>query len=197
MSRIKHLFAGSSFSGEIATGEKLLLALLTSLLLIAGVKSNSGESASMKISPAHAIARSSCSNTLYPELCYSAIADSLDDEKKVQSSKDVIILSLNAAITAAGKNYAALGKLFGSGNSNLTKREKAAVHDCLETLDETLDELHTAIKDLNEYPFKKSLEEHADDLKTLLSSAITNQVVIITLKINLNILFVFLTILYY
>jgi pectinesterase len=29
--------------------------------------------------------------------------------------------------------------------------------------------------DLNDYPNNKSLKKHADDLKTLLSSAITNQ----------------------
>lgn len=58
---------------------------------------------------------------------------------------------------------------------DLTKREKTALHDCLETIDETLDELHEAMEDLNEYPNKKSLVQHADDLKTLLSSAITNQ----------------------
>lgn len=57
----------------------------------------------------------------------------------------------------------------------LTPREKVALHDCLETMDETLDELHTAVEDLELYPNKKSLKEHAEDLKTLISSAITNQ----------------------
>jgi pectinesterase len=45
----------------------------------------------------------------------------------------------------------------------------------LETIDETLDELHEALVDINGYPDKKSLKEQADNLKTLLSSAITNQ----------------------
>ncbi|CAN1827808.1 Pectinesterase 3 [Linum perenne] len=50
-----------------------------------------------------------------------------------------------------------------------------ALHDCLETIDETLDELHVALRDLNEYPNKKPLTQHAADLKTLLSAAMTNQ----------------------
>lgn len=57
----------------------------------------------------------------------------------------------------------------------LKKREKIALHDCLETIDETLDELHKAVDDLEDYPAKKTLTEHAGDLKTLMSSAITNQ----------------------
>ncbi|KAK4395020.1 Pectinesterase/pectinesterase inhibitor U1 [Sesamum angolense] len=112
---------------------------------------------------------------LVPELCYSAIADSLSDNKKVTSKKDVIILSLNVTISAVQRNYFAIQKLLDTGKSNFTEREKTALHDCLETIDETLDELHTAVKDLEEYPLKKSIREHADDLKTLLSSAITNQ----------------------
>ncbi|KAG8380220.1 hypothetical protein BUALT_Bualt07G0170700 [Buddleja alternifolia] len=187
MSRIKHFFTGNPNSGQKITKKKLYIALFTSILLIAmiigivaGVKSkqtsNSDHISAIKISPAHAIARTSCSNTLYPELCYSAIADSLnDDNKKVNSTKDVIVLSLNVTVSAVRRNYAAIQKLLGGGNRNLTAREKTALHDCLETLDETLDELHTAVKDLEEYPLKKAIKDHADDLKTLLSSAITNQ----------------------
>ncbi|KAL0414991.1 UNVERIFIED_CONTAM: Pectinesterase/pectinesterase inhibitor U1 [Sesamum latifolium] len=147
--------------------------------VVAGVKSekesSDDHSSTLKISPAHAIALSSCSSTLYPELCYSAIADSLSENKKVTSKKDVIVLSLNVTISAVQRNYFSIEKLLDSGKSNLTEREKTALHDCLETIDETLDELHTAVKDLEEYPLKKSIRAHADDLKTLLSSAITNQ----------------------
>ncbi|KAH6790031.1 pectin methylesterase 3 [Perilla frutescens var. frutescens] len=185
MSRFREFFAGKPFSGDKITRKKLLLALLTTILLVAdivgvvaGVKSgkhNSADSGNIKISAAHAIARSSCSITLHPELCYSAIAESLDGSKKVNSVKDVIILSLNVTIGAVQRNYVSIEKLLAASKSNLTEREKTALNDCLETFDETLDELHTAVKDLDEYPFKKSIEEHADDLKTLLSSTITNQ----------------------
>lgn len=186
MSRFREFFAGKPFSGDKTIRKKLLLALLATILLVsavvgvvAGVKSrqhNSDDSSSIKISTAHAMARSSCSSTFYPDLCYSAIAESLDGTKKVDSVKDVIILSLNVTIAAVQRNYLSIEKLLAAGKSNLTEREKGALRDCLETTDETLDELHTAVKELNEYPFKKSIEVHADDLKTLLSSAITNQV---------------------
>ncbi|KAK4479204.1 hypothetical protein RD792_014715 [Penstemon davidsonii] len=180
MSRIKQLFAGNSNSGK---KKKIFLALLASVLLITTIitgvkinskKQNSDNISTIKISPAHAIAKTSCSNTLYPDLCYSAIADSLTDNKKVKSTKDVIILSLNVTIRSVQSNYFALEKFIAAGKSNFTEREKTALHDCLVNIDETLDELHDAVKDLEEYP-KKSIQQHADDLKTLLSSAITNQ----------------------
>ncbi|KAH9665463.1 Pectinesterase/pectinesterase inhibitor 3 [Citrus sinensis] len=82
-------------------------------------------------------------------------------------------MSLNITTTAVEHNYFGIQKLL--KRTNLTKREKVALHDCLETIDETLDELHKAVEDLEEYPNKKSLSQHADDLKTLMSAAMTNQ----------------------
>ncbi|KAG6397911.1 hypothetical protein SASPL_139361 [Salvia splendens] len=171
MFRFQQFFAEKSFSG----GKKLLLATIIIASAVVSATAAGSDRATLKISAAHTLARSSCSGTLYPELCYSAIAASIDGGKKVESDKDVIFLSLNVTIVAVQRNYAAIGKLIAGNKSNFTKWEKLALKDYLETLDETLDELETTVKELNEYPFKKSIEAHADDLKTLLSSAITNQ----------------------
>lgn len=86
----------------------------------------------------------------------------------------MISLSLNITTRAVEHNYFTVEKLL--TRKSLTKREKTALHDCLETIDETLDELKEAQNDLVLYPSKKTLYQHADDLKTLISSAITNQV---------------------
>ncbi|XP_059645681.1 pectinesterase [Cornus florida] len=188
MTRIKEFFAGMSDSGKHISiskrHKKLFLALFASVLLVAavigivvGVKSNKENSdsiADLKASPAHAIVKSSCSSTRYPELCFSAIATApVGTTKKVSSLKDVILVSLNLTITVVEHNFFRIEKIISM--KNLTKREKTALHDCLETISETLDELHEAIVDLIEYPKKKSLSSAADDLKTLLSSAMTNQ----------------------
>ncbi|XP_073310569.1 pectinesterase-like [Primulina huaijiensis] len=170
-------------------GEKYVVFLLSSILIVSLVigevagaeKSRREDSAgqnflSIDLSPAHAIAKSSCSNTLYPELCYSSMADSLNgNEISISNTKDFILLSLNITIDNARRNYAAIKKFIAHGASNLTEREKTALHDCLVTIDETVDELRAALRQLEEYPRKKSLEKHADDLRTLLSSAMTNQ----------------------
>ena len=55
-------------------------------------------------------------------------------------------------------------------------REKTAFHDCLEMVDETLYELHKTLEGIKDYPsLKKSTAEHADEVKTLISGAMTNQ----------------------
>lgn len=161
--------------------KKLFLALFATLLVVAAVigivagvtKSHNNSSHNEISADAHAILKSSCSSTLYPDLCYSAIATVPGATAQLASKKDVIEKSLNLTTKAVEQNFKVIKKL--TKTKHLTKREKVALHDCLETIDETLDELHDAVEDLHLYPTKKSLSQHADDLKTLISSAITNQ----------------------
>lgn len=170
--------------------KKLLLALVSTLLLVAttvgivaGIRSRKNDNNTLKLSPTtHAILKSSCLNTRFPDLCYSAIASAPTHAiKKISNKKDVIALSLNLTITAVEHNYFTVEKLIKT-RKNLTVREKNALHDCLETTDDTLDELKGAMQDLDSYNNNnnnnqgKSLEDYVDDIKTLVSSAITNQV---------------------
>ncbi|KAF7136212.1 hypothetical protein RHSIM_Rhsim08G0244800 [Rhododendron simsii] len=180
-----HISIGMSDSGSkhISTSKprkKLILLLFTSFLLVAaaviGIVAgvNSRENI-IKSSSTHSIVKSSCSSTFYPDLCYSTIANAPElGNKAISTPKDVIMMSLNATKTAVVKNYFAVKTLL--KKKGLTGREKTALHDCLETIDETLDEIRKAKEDLNQYPsFNNSLTRNADDLKTLLSAAITNQ----------------------
>ncbi|AET01934.1 putative pectinesterase [Medicago truncatula] len=186
MNKIKQSLAGISNSGN---KKKLLISLFTTLLIVASIvaivatttknsnksKNNSIASSSLSLSHhSHAILKSACTTTLYPELCFSAISSEPNITHKITNHKDVISLSLNITTRAVEHNYFTVEKLL--LRKSLTKREKIALHDCLETIDETLDELKEAQNDLVLYPSKKTLYQHADDLKTLISSAITNQV---------------------
>ena len=175
--------AGVSNSSDLqktqkSSKKKLLILTLCSTLLIVGavigIVAGTTKSSSKYSGESHAIVKSTCSSTLYPDMCYSAISRSEGAMLKVKNQKDVIEISINITVKAVEENYFRVKKL--CGLKNISHRERIALHDCLETIDETLDELHKAIVDLNEYPNKKSLNQHADDLKTLLSSAITNQV---------------------
>lgn len=176
MSRIRNTLARMSDYSSNPSKKKLFITIFGSLLIVSAVIGivaglHSSETPRHVLdSHSHAVLKSACTSTLYPDLCYSAIAES---KRKVTSQKDVIEASLNLTTTAVEHNYFAVKKL--SELDNITEREKTALHDCLETIDETLDELHEAVEDLEEYPDKKSLSQHADDLKTLISSAITNQ----------------------
>nr|AFW03475.1 pectin methylesterase 1 [Gossypium barbadense] len=183
MSRIKETLSNISNSAKHISftkkHKKIFLALFASLVIVAAIigivagvssRNNSDESDTSH----HAVVKSACSGTFYPDLCFSAVTTvPAGTAKKVRSQKDVIELSLNITTTAVEHNYFKIKKLL--ARKDLTTREKTALHDCLETIDETLDELHEAVEDLHEYPNKKSLTQHADDLKTLMSAAMTNQ----------------------
>ncbi|CAL0315441.1 unnamed protein product [Lupinus luteus] len=188
MTNIKKLFAGIKDSGK--NKKKLLLSLFVTLLLVttvvaivAGVNShknsnsnNNSDSSSLSLSHhSHTIIKSACSSTFYPELCFSVISSEPGVTHKVSTHKDVIELSLNITTRAVEHNFFIVENLIKT-QKGLTEREKTALHDCLENIDETLDELKQAHEDLQFYPNKKTLYQHADDLKTVISSAITNQI---------------------
>ncbi|XP_017979081.1 PREDICTED: pectinesterase [Theobroma cacao] len=183
MTRIKELLTKISDSGKHISStkkhKKVILAVFGSLVIVAAIIGivagvNSRNNSDETDTSHHAIVKSACSITRYPDLCFSEVAAApAATSKKVKSKKDVIELSLNITTTAVEHNYFKIKKLL--AKKGLTEREKTALHDCLETIDETLDELHEAVEDLHEYPNKKSLTQHADDLKTLMSAAMTNQ----------------------
>lgn len=162
----------------------LVLVLTAIVTIIATKKNNSSNTNAAHIAAhahayAHPLIKSSCSATLYPELCFSALsAAPAAAMSKMNSPKDVIQLSLNLTITAVQHNYFAIKKLITTRKSTLTKREKTSLHDCLEMVDETLDELYKTDHELRDYPAaanNKSIAEQADELKILLSAAMTNQ----------------------
>ncbi|KAK8584922.1 hypothetical protein V6N13_138865 [Hibiscus sabdariffa] len=178
MSRIKEILTNFSASAKHISSTKrnkrIFLAVFASLVIVAAVIGIVAGVSSRNDTSHHPIVKSACSVTFYPELCFSEVAKVHGGAaKKVRSQKDVIELSLNITTTAVEHNYFTIKKLL--AGKGLTEREKTALHDCLETVDETLDELHEAVEDLHEYPNKKSLTQHADDLKTLMSAAMTNQ----------------------
>lgn len=176
--------SGGAGFGTFQNKKKLFLALFASILLVTAIvsitvsvsRNKSSNDNSNNINAAHSIIKVSCSSTLYPELCRSTLLAAPDAEtSKIKSPKDVIEKSLNLTIAAVQSNYLSIKKLISKGK-RLTKREKTALNDCLELVDETLDELYIAEQDLIDYPsFKKSISKHADDLESLLSAAMTNQ----------------------
>ncbi|KAL6996185.1 pectinesterase [Sarracenia purpurea var. burkii] len=189
MTHIKDIFAGVSDSGDHISMSKrsknFFLLLFASTLLIAaaicmvaGVNSRIKDPSAIKIIKASAsrvIVESSCSTTLYPDLCYSAIASVPGIRNKVlKSQKDVILTSLDLTIAVVKRNYLTVERSMKTRKS-LTERQKTALHDCLETIDETLDDLRKAEDDLNAYAANKSSSQIADHLKTLMSAAMTNQ----------------------
>ncbi|GKB92821.1 pectinesterase/pectinesterase inhibitor U1 [Tanacetum coccineum] len=165
--------------------KKLILGALATILLVSafigivvGVKSRNSRSndsnpQSITDSKAHEIVKSSCSTTFYPELCYSTIASHPEVSTKVKTQKDAIELAVSMTTKAVKLSHFKIQKL--TKRRGLSPRQMRALNDCLEMVSETLDELGQVTKDLEEYDTKKSLKQHAEDLKTLMSSAITDQ----------------------
>ncbi|XP_071731969.1 pectinesterase-like [Rutidosis leptorrhynchoides] len=185
MSRFKYMSAGVLDSGRNLSNKRknILLAALASILLASAligiivIRVNSRNSSTSHngdhiLSNAHSIVKSSCTATLYPELCYSTITSHPDVTKNVKSQKDVIEYAVNITAKSVQKRYLKIKKL--AHRKNLTTREVGALCDCLEMFSETLEELREVTKGLEEYRTKKSLKQHADDLKTLMSSVITD-----------------------
>ncbi|KAL2345983.1 hypothetical protein Fmac_007268 [Flemingia macrophylla] len=160
--------------GFAKTSENLLKKrlVLGTLFLCIVASSNNAEASPRS----HAIIKSACSSALYPELCISSItSEHANVTDKLLSHKDVIKVALDIGYRFVHRNYLLVGKLL--TRKGLSARVKSALNDCVETIGDTLDEITKAKKDLQDYPSQtKSLYRHADDLKTLISSAITNHV---------------------
>ncbi|KAK8295069.1 hypothetical protein V6Z11_D05G040000 [Gossypium hirsutum] len=106
------------------------------------------------------------------------IATTVSVSKKKSSNTAAAhsIIKSSCSSTLYPGNYLSIKKLISTRRKSLTEREKAALNDCLELVDETLDELLVAEHDLSDHPsFNKSISQHADDLKSLISAAMTNQ----------------------
>ncbi|KAM0032801.1 putative pectinesterase [Helianthus debilis subsp. tardiflorus] len=172
---VKDLFAGKKMNFSSKRSKLVLIAFVSLLLLVSAIVgiavgvNKSGESSSA----AHAVVKSSCSSTFYPELCYSTITSHPQVTTKAKTQKDVIELTVKITESAVQKNYFQIKKLI--TRKGLTPRGIGALHNCLQMVSETLEELGKVTKDLEEYQTKKSLRQHANDLKTLMSSAITDQ----------------------
>ncbi|XP_054792560.1 pectinesterase 3-like [Prosopis cineraria] len=151
--------------------EVFFFAFLTNLLsvsaivgIIVGVKSSkiSGTDIdNIRFTPSHYLVKTACSSALYRELCFSAITSEPGFTENLSSHKDARELSLNITISSLSTKF--------EPKKGLTKGQKVALHDCLETVGETLYELRHVIVDL------KDSTNHADDIKTFLSVAMTNQ----------------------
>ncbi|KAL4560112.1 hypothetical protein LXL04_032261 [Taraxacum kok-saghyz] len=115
------------------------------------------------------IIKSACDVTLYPDICNSTLSTT----ENLATRKDAIQVVIHKTKEIIRENFNTIKNLMGT--PNLTKRSKIALHDCLEMVSETLEDLDMVIQDLESYPSNKPLQEHANDLKTLMSTTITHK----------------------
>ncbi|KAL4589322.1 hypothetical protein LXL04_002228 [Taraxacum kok-saghyz] len=173
-----HLLAGMPDFGN----KKLFFTVFASIILFSNVGIVAGainsESDNIMINPstAHAIVKSSCSATLHPYLCYSTLSGVPEiAELKVTTPKDVIELAINKTKEVLERNYVTITKL--TVRTDLTIRQKVALHDCQEMVTDTLQELDEVIALMEAYSMKKGkgIGRIVDDMITLMSTTLTNQ----------------------
>lgn len=111
-----------------------------------------------------------CSSTLYPEFCVSSVS-SFPGLSERPRPMEILKAVVNLSINAVKKAKARARSLSRPG---LDQRQRGALQDCFELFDNTLDELHGTLSDLKNATFM-SIPQHAADLETLMSAAITNQ----------------------
>ncbi|CAM0901962.1 unnamed protein product [Alopecurus aequalis] len=117
-----------------------------------------------------AAAASHCGGTLYPDLCLSMLATIPDLHKKTLPV--VIETTCNRTeteVTTMSANCSSLLR-----DSSLTARDRLALLDCKELLSTTMDDLRLTISDLERQP-SGGRRLTVDEVKTVLSAAITNQ----------------------
>ncbi|XP_047964878.1 pectinesterase-like [Salvia hispanica] len=165
-------------SGKLHTNKRkiLILSAFLSLLVLAAISIPLARHIHHAAAAA-AVIRSTCAATLYPELCLSTLAAAAPKAAAVKSSRDVLITALRYTISTVERNYFTVRKVGRARRQSLTAREKGALHDCLETIDDTLDELRLSEAELADLGRlgNSSLAAHKENLLTLLSAAQTNQ----------------------
>ncbi|CAA0842162.1 Pectinesterase/pectinesterase inhibitor 3 [Striga hermonthica] len=161
----------------------LILSAAATLLVVAVVAAACASyshrrtsSVSRAATAAHEVIRSTCAATLYPDLCASTIQAARPPPSAIRTSRDVLLTALNYTIITVEHNYFTVRRVGESRRGSLTPRETCALHDCLEVIDDTLEELRESKAELADFGYRNySLPRHKENLLTLLSAAQTNQ----------------------
>ncbi|KAJ6795528.1 pectinesterase precursor [Iris pallida] len=109
-----------------------------------------------------------CNGTLYPDLCVSTLT-AIPYRGSPKSLPDIISSAIGHTESTVNSTAAGLRRMRRSRIA-LDARQRLALADCLELLDETVTDLDRATADL-----ARHASSNLDDLRTVLSAAITNQ----------------------
>ncbi|XP_065849698.1 pectinesterase-like [Euphorbia lathyris] len=117
----------------------------------------------------HPTVKTVCKTTLYPSLCFTTLSS---------TNSTTFRRILETAMTASEKSVAKIRTQLQAylAFQDLISHEKVALRDCLEMLDQTLDELGQAMDHLLAFPASlPNIGLLYSNLKTLLSASMTNQ----------------------
>ncbi|CAN0885571.1 Probable pectinesterase/pectinesterase inhibitor 40 [Linum grandiflorum] len=118
---------------------------------------------------------SACDGTLYPDLCVSTLLSSfsptLTYSSQSRSLPKLISATLNRTMSEVRSSSTDCSRIQRTRKIH-NHIDRVAIADCLELLDDSMSEILISVSDLKHM---KSIPKHYNDMRTLLSAAITNQ----------------------
>lgn len=148
-----------------------LLLLLLSLLYIASI----AKSATLTRSSAIAtnFVKASCSAATYPALCVQSL--SLYATSIKQSPRQLVQTALSVSLDRAQSTKTFVYKL--TKFKGVKAREMAAIKDCLEEIDDTVERLSQSVQELKKIDQSKGqdLQWHISNVETWVSAALTDE----------------------
>nr|ABK22757.1 unknown [Picea sitchensis] len=115
--------------------------------------------------------RTSCNVTLYPQVCVSSLSSYAGPLKPKQSDlvNAAVQVSLvnthNVSVWAAGLK---------TRRATMSKREKAALKDCMENFGTTMDQIHQSLAELKHLR-RNTFKIQMSNVETWMSAALTNE----------------------
>ncbi|KAK2988635.1 hypothetical protein RJ640_002104 [Escallonia rubra] len=151
----------------LAFGLTLLLAAAVSVTLLVELRSKASDKSAFHRKPTQAMSRA-CSKTRYPSLCLDSLLDF--PGALTASDSDLVHISVNMTLQRFGKALYVTSEI---GYLQMDTRARSAYDDCLELLDDSVNQLARSLTSVG--PSPESPGGSTQDVLTWLSAALTNQ----------------------
>lgn len=160
----------SKFKFLIICAATLIVASGVSVALLVGLRARASDESRAHRMPSQAMSRA-CSKTRYPTLCVNTLLDF--PGSKTASAADLVHISVNMTLQHLGRALDVSSEI---SNLQMDTLVRAAYEDCLELLEESVDQLSRSLNSVAP-PTERNGQRvgTTNDVLTWLSAALTNQ----------------------
>jgi len=150
-------------------------ATIFSVIVIAAILGSAV--ATKGLNPVHSLTHmaefinTSCKVTLYPQVCVSSLFSYAGSLKATQS--DIVKAAVQASLVNA-RNISVWATGMKTRGATMSKREKAALVDCIENFGVTTDQIRESLSELENLR-RNTFEFQMSNVKTWMSAALTNE----------------------
>ncbi|GAB4840431.1 hypothetical protein Ancab_021198 [Ancistrocladus abbreviatus] len=121
--------------------------------------------------------RSSCSNTLYPEICYTSLSRYANAVQ--QDPAQLARIAIGVSLATARRMAIYVSKLSHNAEYGSDHRAAAALHDCFSTFGDAVDQMHGSLKQMRQLGSagtnNEALRFQLSNVQTWMSAALTNE----------------------